>query len=238
VCQFLTVQAAVEASVQIMQSGIPVARIEFLDDEMMNACNKYSNLNYKKQPTLFFEFHGSEEEVKKQAELSAEICSYNEGEEFQWATSAEECNKLWQARHEAWYAATAMRPGLSKAIGTDICVPVSQIPACLAAIRADLEEVGVTAPTIGHIGDGNLHVLPLLDYSDPEERKLADFLVTKIGERAQEHQGTCTGEHGIGLGKRHLLLKEVGEECVAVMRDLKQSLDPNNILNPGKIFYN
>ncbi|MEJ1995238.1 MAG: FAD-linked oxidase C-terminal domain-containing protein [Limibacillus sp.] len=234
VCSFETLAGAVDSVIATIQMGIPVARIELLDEVQMAASNRYSDLDYPEQPTLFFEFHGSEASAKEQAESVAAIAEENGGGAFRWATLAEERNKLWQARHDAYYAALALRPGAG-GWATDVCVPISRLAECIAETRRDIDESGLTAPIVGHVGDGNFHLIYLLDKDDPEEIKRAEAHNDRMVMRALALGGTCTGEHGIGYGKMEFLKAEQGE-AVSLMRSVKQALDPDNIMNPGKIF--
>lgn len=234
VCSFETLAGAVDSVIATIQMGIPVARIELLDEVQMAASNRYSDLDYPEQPTLFFEFHGSEASAKEQAESVAAIAEENGGGAFRWATLAEERNKLWQARHDAYYAALALRPGAG-GWATDVCVPISRLAECIAETRRDIDESGLTAPIVGHVGDGNFHLIYLLDKDDPKEIKRAEAHNDRMVMRALALGGTCTGEHGIGYGKMEFLKAEQGE-AVALMRSVKQALDPDNIMNPGKIF--
>ncbi|KAI4825028.1 hypothetical protein KUCAC02_020733 [Chaenocephalus aceratus] len=219
------VQAAVDSTVQILQAGVPIARIEFLDDVMMDACNRFSSLSYAVSPTLFLEFHGSERSLEEQVLTAEDITQSNGGSDFQWARDAGSRERLWKARHDAWYAALALRPGC-KAYATDVCVPLSRLPQIIVETKQDLMENRLTGPIAGHVGDGNFHCLMVVEPSDPEELHPG---------RALALDGTCTGEHGVGLGKRALLCEEVGPEAVKVMQHIKDSLDPKNLMNPGKI---
>ena len=234
VCGFETLKGAVDTVVQCIQLGIPLARVEILDATMVSAVNKWSNTGLAEVTTLFFEFHGSERYVAEQAELAAEIASGNGGATFKWALKAEERSALWKARHEAFYAAVALRKGC---VGwpTDVCVPISRLAECIGETQADLEQAGVVAPILGHVGDGNFHVIFVLDPNDPTEREVATALNKRLVERALAMDGTCTGEHGVGLGKQDYLVAELGE-AVDVMRTLKCALDPRGLFNPGKIF--
>ena len=234
VVQFPTVAAAVDTAIMTVQSGIPVARMELLDAAQMRACIAYSGLAYDPLPTLFFEFHGSPASVREQAEMVEAITVDLGGSGFQWAEKAEDRSTLWQARHDALYAALASRPG-AKAWSTDICVPVSALADCIAGTQADIEEAGVPATIVGHVGDGNFHVIFLIDPEAPEEFSAAMAVNDRMVARALELDGTCTGEHGIGIGKRDCLAREMGP-ALGVMKRLKQALDPDNIMNPGKIF--
>ncbi|XP_022084081.1 probable D-lactate dehydrogenase, mitochondrial [Acanthaster planci] len=235
VCSFDTVQEAVDSVTQVMQCGVPIARIEFLDEAMMDACNKYSHLDQKVAPTLFLEFHGSEESVKSQVQYVEEIVRGNNGSDFQWAERPEDRSKLWKARHDCLYACIATRPGC-KALSTDVCVPISKLPQIIVQTQEDLRNCGLYGAIVGHVGDGNFHVGMPVNIDDPSEMATVKTFCSQLGRRALELGGTCTGEHGIGIGKRELLLQEVGEEGVATMRRIKRALDPDNLMNPGKVF--
>ena len=233
VCAFDDLEGAVNTTILTIQSGIPVARIELLDEVQMEACSRYSDLDYPAKPTLFFEFHGSSAGVREQAEQVGEIAAELGGGDFRWATRQEERSKLWQARHDAYYAALALRPG-AQGWATDACVPISKLAECLLETRADIDASGLIAPIVGHVGDGNFHLVFLIDPDDAEEMARAKAVNDKMIMRTLALGGTCTGEHGIGYGKLGFLQAEHGE-AVAVMRAVKQALDPGNIMNPGKI---
>jgi D-lactate dehydrogenase (cytochrome) len=234
ICSFETLDGAVNAVVQTIQLGVPVARVEILDDVMMRAVNRWSKLDYPEATTLFFEFHGSGRYAKEQAETVAEIVAENGGGAFHWTASAEERSALWKARHDALYAAVGLRPG-SVGWPTDVCVPISRLAECIQETKADLAKTHIPAPILGHVGDGNFHVIFVIDPNKPEEMVEAKRLNNRLIERALAMGGTCTGEHGIGLGKIDALRSELGE-AVDLMRSIKQALDPRNIMNPGKIF--
>ena len=233
VCAFPTIKGAVDTVIQTIQVGVPVARIELLDEVQIDAVNKYSKLDYAVAPTLFFEFHGTEAGVKEQAEMVAAIAQEHGGMEFAWATRPEDRSKLWQARHDAYYAALALRPG-SKGWPTDVCVPISRLADCILETKKNLAESDMLAPMVGHVGDGNFHLVYVLDPENPAELAEAQRLADKMVSRALEMGGTCTGEHGIGYGKMAFLEQETGE-AFNVMGDLKRAFDPNNLLNPGKV---
>ena len=233
VCAFQTIKGAVDTVIQTIQVGVPVARIELLDEVQIDAVNKYSKLDYAVAPTLFFEFHGTEAGVKEQAEMVAAIAAEHGGMEFAWATRPEDRSKLWQARHDAYYAALALRPG-SKGWPTDVCVPISRLADCILETKQDLAESNMLAPMVGHVGDGNFHLVYVLDPENPAELAEAQRLADKMVTRALEMGGTCTGEHGIGYGKMAFLEQEAGE-AFNVMGDLKRAFDPDNLLNPGKV---
>ncbi len=233
VCPFPSIRAAVDTVIELIQLGIPLARAELMDALSMKAVNAYSGLAYAEQPTLFFEFHGSAEGVDEQACTAEEIARLHEGGDFQWATKTEERNRLWEARHTAFLACLALRPG-AKAITTDVCVPISRLTEVIEETRIDLEDSGLIAPILGHVGDGNFHAAILLDPDSEEEREKAHALNHRMVRRALAAEGTCTGEHGVGTGKMDFLEEEHGE-ALAMMRAIKQALDPMNIMNPGKM---
>ncbi|KAA0597106.1 D-lactate dehydrogenase (cytochrome) [Azospirillum lipoferum] len=233
VCAFQSIKGAVDTVIQTIQVGVPVARIELLDEVQIDAVNKYSKLDYAVAPTLFFEFHGTEAGVKEQAEMVAAIAAEHGGMEFAWATRPEDRSKLWQARHDAYYAALALRPG-SKGWPTDVCVPISRLADCILETKQDLAESDMLAPMVGHVGDGNFHLVYVLDPDNPAELAEAQRLADKMVGRALAMGGTCTGEHGIGYGKMAFLEQETGE-AFNVMGDLKRAFDPDNLLNPGKV---
>ncbi len=233
VVSFPSVEAAVETVILIIQAGVPVARIELLDAVQMDAVNRYSKLDYPVQPTLFFEFHGTERAVVEQAEAVGAVAAEQGGGDFQWAVRAEDRSRLWQARHDAYYAALALRPG-AKGWATDVCVPISALARCIAETRADGAASGLLAPIVGHVGDGNFHLVFVIDPDDPEELARAHAVNERMVLRAIAMGGTSTGEHGIGYGKLDFLTAEHGP-AVAVMRQIKQTLDPLNLMNPGKV---
>jgi D-lactate dehydrogenase (cytochrome) len=234
VCSFDTLGGAVDTVVQAIQLSVPLARVEILDDQQIRAVNRHSNLGLPELTTLFFEFHGSERYVAEQVETVSELAAANGGGAFQWANTTEERSRLWKARHQAYYAALQMRPGC---VGwpTDVCVPMSRLAECIGETKRDLEEAGVIAPILGHVGDGNFHVIFVIDPNKPEELHEAERLNRRLVERALSMDGTCTGEHGIGLGKQDWLVEELGE-AVEMMRTIKRALDPKDLFNPGKIF--
>ena len=238
VCQFTSLKAAVDTVIATLQMGVPVARIELLDEVQMAACIAYSKLEgMAATPTLFLEFHGTEAGVREQAQTVEAIALDAGGQGFAWATDAEARNRLWRARHDAYWAAVASKPG-SRGIATDVCLPISHLAEALLGAKADIEASGFSAPMVGHVGDGNFHTVILLEDDRPETLEAAWELDRKIVARALALGGTCSGEHGIGLGKREFLEAEHGAEALAVMRSVKQALDPLGILNPGKIFRN
>ncbi len=234
VCSFETMEGAVNTTISTIQMGIPVARIELLDEVQVDAINRYADFDYALKPTLFFEFHGTEAWVQEQAEMVKEISTEEGGSDFQWSTREQEKQKLWEARHNAYYAALAMRPG-SKGWATDVCVPISRLADCILETRSDIEESKLTVPLVGHVGDGNFHLLFLIDpENEEEELKLYQPLNDRLVERALRMGGTCTGEHGIGSGKIKYMEAEHGES-LDLMRQIKQAFDPDNLMNPGKM---
>ena len=233
VCQYPDLRAAVGTVIQAMQMGIPVARIEILDALQMQACIQYSKLEgYEAKPTLLFEFHGTENGVREQAELMQQISDEHGGSAFQWATQAEDRTRLWKARHNAYYAALSLSPG-RQAFSTDACVPISRLADCLLETREDLDREGVIAPIVGHVGDGNFHVLVLFDPAIAAERAKAEDIAKRVSMRAISMGGTCTGEHGVGMHKLEALVAEHGE-AVDLMKTIKRAFDPLDIMNPGK----
>ena len=237
ICQFETLSDAVETVIAVMQLGIPVARIELLDEVQMGACIAYSKLeNLIAAPTLFFEFHGTEASVAEQAKQAEDIAQDYNAHGFQWATSADDRNRLWRARHDAYWANLALKPG-HRGIATDAIVPISRLAEVVLGAKADIAASGLTAPIVGHVGDGNFHTTILVP-PEPDGLARAWELDKKIVARALALGGSCSGEHGIGIGKREFLEIEHGAEALAVMRSLKTALDPKGILNPGKIFLN
>jgi len=234
VCAFPDIAAAVSTVIQTIQLGIPVARIEILDALSIQAINRYSKTALREAPTLFFELHGSPAGVAEQTAALRAIAAEHVGMDFEWADKPEDRSRLWQARHDAYYACLGLRPG-ARSITTDVCVPISRLAECIAATRADLEQTGLVAPLLGHVGDGNFHMLLLVDPDDDDQLATARGFAQRLAERAIAMDGTCTGEHGIGLGKRKYMALEHGAEALAVMRAIKMALDPDDIMNPGKI---
>jgi D-lactate dehydrogenase (cytochrome) len=234
VCAFKTIHDACSAVIMTIQMGIPVARIELLDALQIRACNAYSGLNYPETPALFLEFHGTEAGVREQAALFADIAEECGGGTFAWETDPEARARLWKARHNAYWAALQLRPGAG-AVSTDVCVPISKLAECVEETQRDIIETGLIAPIVGHAGDGNFHVLVLMDMADTLEIERAEAFIGRLNARALAFDGTCTGEHGIGQGKMRYLPLELGG-TVDLMRSIKRSLDPHDIMNPGKIF--
>jgi D-lactate dehydrogenase (cytochrome) len=234
VCPFPSVEAACNAAIATIQSGIPVARIELLDELQVKATNLYSKLALPEVPMLFVEFHGSPAGVAEQAERFGEISRDLDGGPFEWATKPEDRTRLWQARHDAYWAGRGLRPG-AQAVATDVCVPISQLAECVTATQRDIAQCGLVAPILGHVGDGNFHLTLLVDMADAAEVKAAKALCERLVERALAMDGTCTGEHGVGQGKMKYLVGELGRPALAAMAAIKQALDPHDIMNPGKI---
>ena len=234
VCAFPTVDAAVDTVIKLMDTSANIARIELLDERQMDAVNRYAGLAYQVAPTLFFEFHGSANTVAESSEIAGKIASQHGGGDFQWATDEGERKRLWQARYDSYYAALNRRPG-SVGYVTDVCVPISRLAECIAKTKALLAKSDLVPSLLGHVGDGNFHVVFPLEPNNRDELAEARHLSHQIVDIALEMGGTCTGEHGVGVGKRKALEKEHGE-AVALMRAIKHALDPLNLMNPGKIF--
>jgi D-lactate dehydrogenase (cytochrome) len=233
VCSFATVEACCKTTIETIQSGIPVARIELVDAEHIKAINAYSKLSLPVAPTLFVEFHGTPAGVKEQSEVFGAIAASHGGSAFEWATKEEDRARLWQARHDAFWATKNIAPGKAEAIATDVCVPISRLAECVEATRLDLEAHKIFGPMIGHVGDGNFHVVLFCDRENAQELKALKAAYDRLIERALAMGGTCTGEHGIGRGKRQYLRREHGNG-LDVMVAIKRALDPHNIMNPGK----
>ncbi|MFN3657115.1 MAG: FAD-binding oxidoreductase [Pseudolabrys sp.] len=234
ICPFPTIEACCNTAIQTIQAGIPVARIELLDALQVRACNLHSKLGLPEIPMLLLEFNGTEASVAEQSERFGEIAADFGGGPFTWATRAEERTKLWEARHHAALSNFALRPG-AQMIATDVCVPISRLAECVIETQADIAENRILAPIVGHVGDGNFHLTLLIDMEDADEVKRAKALSERLVERALAMDGTCTGEHGVGQGKMKYLEAEHGPAALAAMRAIKHALDPQNILNPGKI---
>ena len=235
VCSFPSIEAAVRTTIQIIQMGIPIARVELIDANSVRMVNAHSKLTLREEPQLLMEFHGSPASVKEQAEAVQEIATEFGGNAFEWATTPEERTRLWTARHNAYFAAIQSRPGC-RAISTDTCVPISRLADCLLDSVAEAEASGLPYFLVGHVGDGNFHFGYLIDPDNPAERATAEQLNHALVARALRLEGTCSGEHGVGLHKIDFLLTEAGSGAVGMMRTIKQALDPHNIMNPGKIF--
>jgi D-lactate dehydrogenase (cytochrome) len=233
VCSFPSVETACDAVILTIQSGIPVARIELLDGLQIRAVNAYSKLSLPEGPTLFVEFHGTPAGVAEQAETFGAIAADHGSTPFEWATRPEDRTRLWQARHDAYWASTAMMAGL-RGTSTDVCVPISRLAECVAETQRDIAETGLIVPIVGHVGDGNFHCLVFADPDDPVANEKADAFVERLAWRALDMGGTCSGEHGVGQGKVKFLDREHGA-ALELMRGLKRTFDPDNIMNPGKI---
>jgi D-lactate dehydrogenase (cytochrome) len=234
ICPFPSVKAACDAVIVTIQSGVPVARIELLDELFVKAVNLHSRLELPEKPLLLLEFHGTDAGVREQAERFGEIAAEYEGGPFEWATRPEDRTRLWQARHDAYWAARLLRPG-TQALATDVCVPISRLAECVEETKRDIEALGLIAPIVGHVGDGNFHVQPMVDTADPGEVAKVEGFLERLVERALAMEGTCTGEHGVGQKKMRYLEAEHGSEALDLMRTLKRAIDPENIMNPGKI---
>jgi D-lactate dehydrogenase (cytochrome) len=233
VCSFPSVEAAVATAIATVQAGVPIARCELLDATMIGAVDEHAGLDHPVAPTLFLEFHGSPASVEEDARYVAELASEHGGGDFEWTARTEERNRLWRARHNSHFAALALRPGC-RALTTDVCVPVSELAGCIEQTLADAERLPFPTPLLGHVADGNFHLMMLIDPSSEEERRLADEAYDRVVERALAAGGTCTGEHGIGLGKRTRLAEEAGP-ALDIMQAVKRALDPGGLFNPGKV---
>ena len=235
VCSFPSIEAAVRTTIEVIQMGVPIARVELIDGGTIRMVNAHSKTTLAETPMLLMEFHGSPNSVKEQAELVQEIASNHGSAAFAWASTPEERTRLWAARHSAYFAAIQSRPGC-RAISTDTCVPISRLADCLLDSIAEVDATSIPYFLVGHVGDGNFHFGYLIDPNIPEERRIAEELNHKLVSRALALEGTCTGEHGVGLHKMDFLVTEAGNGAVNMMRTIKRALDPQNIMNPGKIF--
>jgi D-lactate dehydrogenase (cytochrome) len=234
-CSFPTIEAAVRCVIQTIQLGVPIARCELIDAGTVRMVNAHSKLGLREEHMLLMEFHGSPASAREQAETVQEIAADFGGQAFEWATTPEERTRLWTARHNAYFAAIQSKPGC-RAISTDTCVPISKLADCLLDSVAEADASGLPYFLVGHVGDGNFHFGYLIDPNNAQERQIAEALNHKLVSRALALDGTCTGEHGVGLHKMDFLLTEAGSGAVDMMRAIKHALDPHNIMNPGKIF--
>jgi len=234
VCTFPSIEAAVQTVIQTIQLGVPVARIELLDALSLSAINRFSKTTLSEAPTLFFEFHGSPAGVEEQAQIVQAIADELGGANFEWATRPEDRSRLWQARHDAYFACLQLKPGC-RCFPTDVCVPISRLAECIAETSADIAQVSIPIALFGHVGDGNFHLVVLVDTDNPKEMAEAAWISERVVERAIAMEGTSTGEHGIGLGKRKYLVRDGDPAKLAAMRAIKAALDPDNLLNPGKV---
>ena len=235
VCSFPSIDAAVQTTIQIIQLGIPIARVELLDAHTVRAVNAHDKLTLREAPMLLMEFHGSPSSTAEQAQMVQDIANEFGGQAFEWASTPEERTRLWTARHHAYFAALQTKPGC-RSVTTDTCVPISRLAECINATVTEADAAGLPYFLVGHVGDGNFHMGYLIDPAKPEERATAERLNAQLVARALALEGTCTGEHGIGLHKQGFLVDEAGEDAIDLMRAIKRALDPQDILNPGKIF--
>lgn len=234
ICGFKTLAGAIETVIATIQMGLGVARIEVVDALQIRACNAYSGLNLNEQPTLFLEFHGTPSAVNEQTETFGALARENGAEHFDWATKEEDRSRLWTARHNAYYAALQLKPGY-RSLTTDVCVPISKLDDCILETQKDISDSGLTAPMVGHVGDGNFHLMVLIDPADEKALDKANAFNERLVNRALAMDGTCTGEHGIGFGKSKWLAMEHGE-AFSTMKAIKSALDPEGLMNPGKLF--
>jgi D-lactate dehydrogenase (cytochrome) len=235
ICSFPSIEAAVRTTIEVIQMGVPIARVELIDANSVRMVNAHSKLSLREEPMLLMEFHGSPTGVKEQSELVQELANGHGGHAFEWANTPEERTRLWTARHNAYFAAVQSRPGC-RVISTDTCVPISRLADCLLDSITEADASGIPYFLVGHVGDGNFHFGYLIDPTLPEEREVAEALNHQLVKRALQLDGTCTGEHGVGLHKMDFLVTETGDGAVNMMRTIKRALDPKNIMNPGKIF--
>ena len=234
VCRFPSIQACCDTAITAIQAGIPIARVEVLDEMQVRVCNAHSRLGLPEEPMLFLEFHGTHAGVAEQSERFGEIAREFGGGDFEWSPRPEDRTRLWQARHDIFWALRSYRAG-AKVVVTDVCVPISRLAECVTETKRDIEASGIIAPIIGHVGDGNFHASAMVMMEDPAEVAAAKAFIDRLAQRALAMEGTCTGEHGIGEGKKHLLEPEHGAVAVDTMRAIKRALDPDNIMNPGKV---
>ena len=235
ICHFPSIDAAVQTTIAVIQMGVPIARCELIDGNTVGMVNRHSKLTLREQPMLLMEFHGTAASVAEQAQTVQEIAADHGGESFEWASTPEERTRLWTARHHAYFAAIQSRPGC-RAMSTDACVPISRLAELIAESVADVDASGLPYFLVGHVGDGNFHFGYLIDPAQPAERELAEALNHRLVERTLRMEGTCSGEHGVGLHKMGFLLDEAGPAAVGLMREIKRALDPKDIMNPGKVF--
>ncbi len=233
VCPFKTLEGACDTVIQAIQLGLGLARVELLDEMQIHAVNHHSKMSLEETPTLFLEFHGTAVGARDQVEQFRAIAEDHGAIRYDWAEREEDRRRLWKARHDAYWAVRSTWPALDT-LATDVCVPISRLAECVLETKKDIESIGLVAPIVGHVGDGNFHTSPVFDQSDPEQRKKVEGFLSRLADRAIAMEGTCTGEHGIGQGKIKYLEAEVGSG-VSVMRQIKKALDPQDILNPGKI---
>ena len=234
VCAFESVDGCTNTVIQTIQAGVPIARCDIVCEKTVDAINKYKKTSYRVAPTVFFEFHGTKTSVVEQAETVQAIAKENGGMDFVWATRPEERTQLWQARHDAYFACLQIKPG-ARAVSTDVCVPISRLAECVHETMEDVKNYIAPVPLLGHIGDGNFHLMLLIDPARPEDTEVAKQFNRRLVERALKMEGTCTGEHGIGLGKMDSMRMELGDDVMDLMRDIKQVFDPHNLMNPGKV---
>jgi len=235
-CSFPDIRSACETTIETIQSGLPIARIELIDTLSVRAFNNYSHTSLPEQPLLLVEFHGTEQSVEEQTRRFGDIAAGHGGGPLASATKLEERNKLWQARHDTYWSQMTLRPG-SRPFATDACVPISRLADCVEETLEDIKLSGLVAPIVGHVGDGNFHVTPLIDLDNKAEIEAADALAARLAHRAIAMGGTCTGEHGVGQKKREYMEEEHGPIAIDLMRRVKASFDPQNLFNPGKVFY-
>jgi D-lactate dehydrogenase (cytochrome) len=234
VCAFESVDGCTNTVIQTIQAGVPIARCDIVCEKTVDAINKYKKTNYRVAPTVFFEFHGTKTSVVEQAEMVQAIAKEQGGMDFVWATRPEERTQLWQARHDAYFACLQIKPG-TRAVSTDVCVPISRLAECVAETMEDMKSYINPVPLLGHIGDGNFHLMLLVDPAKPGETEIAKAFNKRLVERALKMEGTCTGEHGVGLGKMGSMRMELGDDVMDLMRDIKHVFDPEGLMNPGKV---
>ncbi len=234
VCAFESVDGCTNTVIQTIQAGVPIARCDIVCEKTVDAINKYKKTSYRVAPTVFFEFHGSKSSVIEQAETVQAIAKEHGGMDFVWATKPEERTQLWQARHDAYFACLQMKPGV-RAVSTDVCVPISRLAECVHETMEDVKDYINPVPLLGHIGDGNFHLMLMVDPDKPEQTEIAKAFNKRLVERALRMEGTCTGEHGVGMGKMGSMRLELGDDMMDLMRDIKKVFDPEGLMNPGKV---